>query len=152
MACFFQTTGWQSFLKQKKIMSQQTRKRPYIYDIHTEEGCPRGGILKICHMSTNSFVFKQKIYCSFLQMKGVGGITKLVIFVFVIHKSMTSKWFKSTTNTIARGTSFFFNIKSQVTYTFWLRREQPHQSLEPLTPLLTPLITKPKHLLLSVGT
>ena len=26
---------------------------------------------KICHLTTDSFVFKQKIYCSFLKMEGV---------------------------------------------------------------------------------
>ena len=30
-----------------------------------------GGGLKIFHMSVDFFVFKQKIFCSFLQMEGV---------------------------------------------------------------------------------
>ena len=31
-------------------------------------------------MRADSFVFKQKIYCSVLQIEGVGGVTKLVTF------------------------------------------------------------------------
>ena len=70
------------------------------------------GNLKICHMSADSFVFRQKIYCSFLQIEGVGyrtwgpGITKLIIFCGR-HKFMTPKWFKITTNSTIRGSSFF---------------------------------------------
>ena len=30
-----------------------------------------GRCLKICQMSADAFDFKQKIYCSFLQMEGV---------------------------------------------------------------------------------
>ena len=39
---------------------------PNIYDVHTERGW---GGLEICHMFTDSIVFKQHIYCLFLQMK-----------------------------------------------------------------------------------
>ena len=52
-----------------------------------------GADLKICHMAVDSLVFKQKIYLS-----------------------MTSKWFKITTNSIIRGSSFFFSIKPQSRY------------------------------------
>ena len=45
----------------------------------------------ICHTSADSFVFKQKIYCSFLQMEGVcvcggggGGSQKGSFFVAII--------------------------------------------------------------------
>ena len=44
---------------------------------------------KIYHVSANYFAFKQKIYCSFSQMEGVGHrtwtVTKLVFFVAVIN-------------------------------------------------------------------
>ena len=50
---------------------------PNIYDIHTEK---RQGGVKICCVFTGSFIFKQQIYCSFLQV-GVGaGMKKLVIY------------------------------------------------------------------------
>ena len=32
-----------------------------------------GGGLKICQVFADFLVFKQKIYCSFLQMEGIGG-------------------------------------------------------------------------------
>ena len=53
-------------------MSQQTRKGPYIYDVDIEV---EWGGLKICQVLADFFVFKQKIYCPFLQMEGVGGHT-----------------------------------------------------------------------------
>ena len=44
------------FLKQKKFISQQSLKGPYIYDIHMKGG---GGVgVKICHVFADSFVFK----------------------------------------------------------------------------------------------
>ena len=48
---------------------------PNIYDVHTERGW---GGLEICHMFTDSIVFKQHIYCLFLQMKDrwVGDVCK----------------------------------------------------------------------------
>ena len=58
---------------EKKLISGQTRKGPYIYEVYMEGGCPPGEGLKNCHISADSFVFKQKIYCSFLGMEGVGG-------------------------------------------------------------------------------
>ena len=45
------------------------RKKPYIYNVPMEGGWED---LKICHMSADSFVFKQEIYCSFLETEGVG--------------------------------------------------------------------------------
>ena len=39
---------------------------PNIYDVDTDRGW---GGLEICHMFTDSVVFKQHIYCLFLQMK-----------------------------------------------------------------------------------
>ena len=38
-------------------------------DIHMGERGVDGG-LEICHMSPDSFTFKQKIHCSFLRMEG----------------------------------------------------------------------------------
>ena len=106
------------FKTEKKFISQQTRKGPYIYDVHMEGECPhQGGSLKICHMSVYSFFFlKQKIYCVHfsLQMKVVG-VTKLVIFC-CHHKFITPKWFKITTNSTNRGSNFFCNIKPQARY------------------------------------
>ena len=48
--------------------------------------------LEICNVFVDSFIFKQKIYCSFLRMAGVGvGVKKLVI-LYVHHKWMTPKF------------------------------------------------------------
>ena len=45
---------------------------PNIYDVNTDRGC---GGLEICHMFTDSIVFKQHIYCLFLQIgKGRWGV------------------------------------------------------------------------------
>ena len=82
----------------KKVISQQTCKEPYIYDVHMEVGCPHGMRgYKFCHVSVD------------------GVVTKLVIFCGC-QKCMTPRWFKITTNSITRGSSFFFNIKSQSRY------------------------------------
>ena len=43
-----------------------------------------GGSLKFCHMSTDSFVFKQKTYRSFLRMEG-GGSQNWSLFVVVTN-------------------------------------------------------------------
>ena len=40
----------------------------------------RGGGLNICHVFAGSFIFKQNIYCSFLQLEGVVKVTKFSIF------------------------------------------------------------------------
>ena len=48
-------------------------KGPNIYDVHSERGWED---LKICQVFAYSIVFKQQIYCSFLQMgvrRGVDG-------------------------------------------------------------------------------
>ena len=44
----------------------------YIYYNHMEDGIhmKEGGGLKTYHMSSDYFVFKQKIYCSCLQIEG----------------------------------------------------------------------------------
>ena len=73
-----------------------------------EEVCR--AILKFVTRLQILLVFKQKIYCSFLQMEGVGGHTILIIFCGR-HERITPKWFKITTNSVTRGSSFFFNIK-----------------------------------------
>ena len=70
--------------------------------------------VKIYLMSADFFVFKQRIYCLFLQIEGVV-VTKLVIFCGR-HKWINSKWFNITTNSIIRGSSFFFNINPHVRY------------------------------------
>ena len=43
---------------------------PNIYDVHAEKGW---GGPEICYMFTDSIVFIQHIYCSFLQMGRGGG-------------------------------------------------------------------------------
>ena len=72
MACSFKQQDGNFFLKQKKIISQQTRKRPYIYDVDIKV---EWWVLKFVKCLQTFFVFKQKIYCSFLQMEEVGGHT-----------------------------------------------------------------------------
>ena len=61
-------------------------KGPFIYDVHTEEWWG----LEICHVFANFMVFpilwfKQYIYCSFLRIKGVRVVTKVVIFMDAIN-------------------------------------------------------------------
>ena len=96
--------------------------------------------LKICYMSADSFAFEQKICCSFLQMEGVGHwtweVTKLVIFCVRLKLQPI----QSLEAVISSSTSSHKPDK------FRLRREQPP------SPYPNPLMTKPKHLLLSVGT
>ena len=62
------------FSKQKKKNSQHSKPgRDHIFITFTWKGCfqTETGI-KICRMRADSFVFKQKIYCSVLQTEGVG--------------------------------------------------------------------------------
>ena len=47
-----------------KILSY---KGPNIYEVHTER---EWGGLEICHVFIDPIVFKQQIYCSFLQIEG----------------------------------------------------------------------------------
>ena len=62
------------FLKQKKIMSQQTRKGPYIYDVNIEVGWVVSKFVECFQMQILLFSNKRS-HCSFLQMQGVGGHT-----------------------------------------------------------------------------
>ena len=61
------------------------------------------------------------------------GITRLVIFCDC-HKCMTPKWFKITTNSITRGSSFFFNIMSQARCIMSARKPSPHPPPPPSSP------------------
>ena len=56
---------------------------------YTWKGVGEG--LKICHMFSDSFIFKQNFYRSFLLMEVVGGDAQLVIFCGR-HKSMIPRW------------------------------------------------------------
>ena len=108
------------FLKQKKKSYHSKHVRDHTFTTSLWKGDGRMGQgLKICHMSAYSFVFKRKIYCSFFQMKGLGCktwvFTELVIFCWR-HKFMTPKWFKNRSNSIIRGSRFFFSIKPQARY------------------------------------
>ena len=107
------------FSEKKTVILQQTCKGSYIYYVHMEEGWSNRKGLKIGHIFADSFVFKQKIYCSFFRMARVGyrtsRITKLVISC-CHHKCMIRKWFKITTNPIIRGSNLFFNIKITAGY------------------------------------
>ena len=59
--------------------------------LHGKRGC-----LKICHVFVDFFAFKQKIYCSFLEIKRSGVIW--VVNFYGRHKFMTPKLFKIATN------------------------------------------------------
>ena len=96
-----------------KNISQQTCKGLYIYDVHMEERSAGGGGLKMCHICSY-FLFLNICY-SILQVRGLW-VTQLVIFC-ERHRCLTPKWFKITTNSVIRGSSFLFNIKPD---TFWL--------------------------------
>ena len=66
---------WEFTLKHvRKFISQQGGEEPYIYDVYMEKGWPHGEVSQIGQMSADSFDFKQKIYCSFLQMEGVAQV------------------------------------------------------------------------------
>ena len=72
----------------KKIISQQTRKGPYIFDVHVN-GRWEWWVLKFVTCLQIFLIFLKKIYCSFLQMEGAG-VAQLVIFCG------GNKWFKLT--------------------------------------------------------
>ena len=59
-------------------------------------GWPHGG-LNICHMSADSFVFKQKTYCSFLQMEGgsqdVAILLEVVVSFRLQHQARSQIYF-----------------------------------------------------------
>ena len=94
-----------------EIFSKTEKKGTYTDDVHME-GEWRG-VLRFATCLQILFLNKPKMYCSFLWMKGV---TELIIFCG-FHKYMNPKWFKITTNSIIRGSSFLFIIKPD---TFWL--------------------------------
>ena len=73
----------QNEIKPSKIWSLHSLsifKIIYIYETYTER--QRG--LEICHMFTDSIIFKQQIYCSFLQMGWVYTRWMMEFFVDVI--------------------------------------------------------------------
>ena len=63
--------------------------------------------LRICHMSADYFVLKEKII--FVDGGSVG-------HKIGGHKYMILRWFKITTNSIIRIISFFFNIMPQARF------------------------------------
>ena len=75
-------------------------------------------------------VLKQKIYCSFLQMEGVG-VNRIGHFLWT-SQIYDPTWFKITANSVIRGSSFFFNIKPYITIHFDFHREQRPAPLSPL--------------------
>ena len=92
-------------------------------------------MLHVCHISSVSFVFKQKIYCSFFQMESIRHRTrrakKLVIFCGR-HKCMTPKWFKTTARSLEPVA--YSSTSSHKPQTLWLRREQPQ------APIIHPIL------------
>ena len=63
-----------NFFKTEKKNSQHSKPgRDHTFITFTWKGCfQRETGIKICRMRADSFVFKQKIYCSVLQTEGVG--------------------------------------------------------------------------------
>ena len=105
--------------------------------------------LEICLMYADSFVFEQKIYCSFLQMDGVvhrrWGWQNWSFTVAVINiwpKNVLKLQPIQSLEAVASSTS------SRKPDKFYQHREQP-SAPHPLTPLPTPLVTK--HLLFSLS-
>ena len=92
--------------REKKIISQQIRKGIHLWP---PLGKGMGKVGKFVTCLQILFVLKQKIYRSFLWMEGVKEGRKIRDFLF-------SSWFKITTNSIIRESSFFFNFKSQARY------------------------------------
>ena len=114
------------FLRQKKSNIKASNQGT----IHFR--CPHGRKMatlkwwrgvKMYLMSADFLVFKQRIYCSFLQIEGVV-VTKLAIFCGR-HKWINPKWFNITTNSIIRSSSFFFNINPRVRYILTSRKQPP---------------------------
>ena len=70
LALFKQQDG-NFFWNRKFIHSKHVRDHKFMTSTWKGDG-HIGRVFKICHLSTDSFVFKQKIYCSFLKMEGVG--------------------------------------------------------------------------------
>ena len=70
------------------------------------------GCLKICYLFANSFFKNKMIYCSFFVDEGSGGHKTVISCGY--HKHMTLKWFKITTNSIIKRSSFLFKINSDV--------------------------------------
>ena len=97
---------------EKKLISQQTRKGPYVM-MFTLEG---GIYIEWCSFTCLqiSLVLNKRFIVYFYGWEG-WGVTKLVIFCGR-HKCTTPKWFKITTNLIIRGSNFLFNIKSKARY------------------------------------
>ena len=81
-----------------------------------------GGVLKFVTCFQIFFLFLNK-RSIFADGESWGGVTQLVIFCGR-HKCMTPKWFKITTNSVIRGSSFFFNMNTPQTR-FDCHREQP---------------------------
>ena len=104
------------FSKTKFIHSKHV-KGPYIYDVHMEGVWPHGRILKFVTCMQILLFLNERPIVHFFRWRGghrTWGVTKLVIFCGR-HKFVTPKWFKITTNSIIRGSSFF-NIKPQARY------------------------------------
>ena len=89
--------------KTRKI-SQETCGRPYVYDVHMEGG---GGVLKF--VTCLQFFLNNRSIVHFCRCRELG-VTQLVIFCGH-HKCVATKWFKTTANSVIRGSSSFLNIK-----------------------------------------
>ena len=115
-----------------------------------------GGSLTIYQMFAGSSIFKQKI---FLQMEGVARVSHKIGHVFVVVLNI---WplhsLKLQPVQLLEAIVFFFNIKPPTRYILDIEQPQtptpppssPPPPTHPFPP--TPLKTKLKHLLLSVGT
>ena len=72
-------------------LDRSVGKGLYIYDLHKEGGGGGGAggrNLQICHVFADSFIFKQKFCCSFLQMEGVGGSQHIYIYIYIYDIGM----------------------------------------------------------------
>ena len=121
------------------------------------EGAARGrrewGLIGSWNLSRvcRFFLFLNKrsiVYFHFSRWRGELRVIQLVIFCG-LNKGMTTKclkWFKITTNLVIRGSSFFFNIKTdRFSLPNWTTPQLPY----PSPPLMT---SKSKELIPSVGT
>ena len=88
-----------------EMFSKTEKKGTYTDDVHIE-GKWRG-VLRFTTCLQIIFLNKPMMYCSFLWMKGV---TELIILC-EFRKYNTPKWFKITTNSNIRDSSFLFIIK-----------------------------------------
>ena len=132
-----------SFSKTEKKSYHRKHVRDHTFMTSTWKEDVQWGVLNICHVIADFFVFKQKIYCSFFADVESSGSHNWSFFVDVMNLWPLNGLKLQPISLLEAGIST--STSNQIH--FDCRREQP-----PAPPSPNPLMTKPKDLLLSVGT